>query len=109
MIGASGSVAGLETLYDINNPNGSLTVDAGSQVFLHQNDTFKSVTIGGVSLAPGLYTFTQLTNAYPANFPASWPPQRGSPVTTGSGRSGCLATPRRPLRCTSRPQVETWY
>ena len=85
VIGAAGSVAGLETLYDIINPNGSLTVDAGSQVFLHQNDTFKAVTIGGVSLAPGLYTFTQLTNAYPTNFPASWPPQRGSSVTTGSG------------------------
>jgi hypothetical protein len=57
----------------------------------------KPVTVGGVSLAPGLYPFTQLTNAYPANFPASWPPQRGSSVTKGSGSIQVLGNAPPPV------------
>ncbi len=73
----------LETTYDINNGTGSLILDG--QMFLHQNDRFKSVVIAGTPLADGTYTFAQLTNAYPANFPASWPMQLGSGIATGSG------------------------
>jgi hypothetical protein len=75
--------AALETLYDLNNVSGSLILDG--QIFLHQNDTFKSVTVAGTPLAPGTYTFAQLNAAHPANFPATWPPQIGSAISTGSG------------------------
>jgi hypothetical protein len=73
----------LETLYNINNPAGTLTLDG--KMFLHQNDTFKSVIIGGVPLADGVYSFSQLNANYPANFPATWTAQLGSTVTAGSG------------------------
>jgi hypothetical protein len=79
-VGATGA---LETLYDINNPNGSLTLDG--QMFLHQNDTFKNVTVAGTPLTPGTYTFAQLNGTYPLNFPATWTTQAGSAVNAGSG------------------------
>jgi len=73
----------LETLYNLNNPNGSLTLDG--QMFLHQNDTFKNVTVAGTPLDPGTYTFAQLNSTYPTNFPATWALQAGSTVNAGSG------------------------
>lgn len=73
----------LETMYDINDPNGSLTLDG--QMFLHQNDTFKNVTVAGTPLSPGTYTFAQLNSTYPGNFPATWTLQAGSTNNTGSG------------------------
>jgi len=79
-VGATGA---LETLYDVNNPNGSLTLDG--QMFLHQNDTFKSVIVAGTPLAAGTYTWAQLNSTYPANFPATWTLQAGSANNTGSG------------------------
>jgi hypothetical protein len=79
-VGASGA---LETLYDLNSPNATLTLDG--QMFLHQNDTFKNVTVAGTPLSPGTYTFNQLTGTYPLNFPATWAPQDGSSTTAGSG------------------------
>lgn len=78
-----GQTGAMETLYDINNYTGGLALDG--QVFLHQNDTFKWVTIGGSPLAPGVYSFAQLNNAYPANFPGTWTQQMGSTVSSGSG------------------------
>jgi hypothetical protein len=78
-----GSNGALETTYDINNPNGNLFLNG--RLFLHQHDTFRSVTVGGVALDPGTYTFAQLNAAYPANFPASWTLQNGSPINIGSG------------------------
>jgi hypothetical protein len=81
----NGSVAALETLYDMNNPMGSLNLGVGGQVFLHQNDSFANVTIGGVALTPGTYTFDNLANNYPANFPATWTQQAGSTISSGSG------------------------
>jgi hypothetical protein len=57
----------------------------GGQVFLHQNDSFANVTIGGVALTPGTYTFDNLANNYPANFPATWTQQAGSTISSGSG------------------------
>ncbi len=77
------TVGALETSYDINNPSGSLTLDG--QMFLHQNDTFKNVTVAGTPLSPGTYTFAQLNSTYPANFPATWTLQAGSTNNTGSG------------------------
>lgn len=93
-VGATGA---LETLYDINNPHASLTLDG--QLFLHQNHTFKAVTVAGTPLAPGTYSFAQLNSAYPANFPASWPMQVGSAFSTGSGSVTVLgeAPPQVPL------------
>jgi hypothetical protein len=73
----------LETLYDVHNNSATLTLDG--QMFLHRNDSFGSVVVGGVALAPGSYTFAQLNTTYPANFPASWTLQNGSTGNTGSG------------------------
>jgi len=73
----------LETLYDINDQAGSLVLDG--QMFLHQNDTFKNVTVAGTPLASGTYTFAQLNSTYLANFPATWAVQNGSTVNAGSG------------------------
>jgi hypothetical protein len=73
----------LETLYDINNSNGSLILDG--QMFLHQNDTFKSVTVAGTPLAAGTYSWAQLNSTYSANFPATWTLQAGSTTNAGSG------------------------
>jgi len=71
-VGAAGAV---ETDYDLNSPNANLILDATGEVFLHQNDTFGNVAIGGVWLAPGVYTFAQLNAVYAANFPVAWPNQ----------------------------------
>src|SRR5262249_42746123 len=73
----------LETLYDLNNPAGSLTLNG--QMFLHQNDTFKTVTVAGTQLSAGTYTFAQLNATYPANFPVNWIQQAGSGSNAGSG------------------------
>jgi hypothetical protein len=86
IVGTNGLTAAIETLYNVNNPNGSLILGANGSMFLHQNDHFASVTVNGVSLSPSTYSFSQLNTAYPANFPASWTQQNGSTVTTGSGQ-----------------------
>jgi hypothetical protein len=78
-----GTAGALETLYNINNPLGNLVLEG--QMFLHQDDTFRAVTVAGVPLAVGTYTFAQLNAAYPLNFPATWPLQMGSGINTGSG------------------------
>jgi hypothetical protein len=77
--------AALETTYNINNPNGSLIVNNGGRVYLHQNDTFGSVKINTNYLAPGTYTYTQLHAAYTSYFPASWTELNGSTYSTASG------------------------
>ncbi len=74
----------LETTYNINNPNGSLTLNG--QMLLHQSDLFASLIVNGVALANGTYSFATLNANYPTNFPASWPQQTGSSVATGSGQ-----------------------
>jgi hypothetical protein len=73
----------LETTYDLNSPNATLTVSG--RMYLHQNDTFKSVFVGSTALAPGTYTFAQLNAAHPNNFPATWTAQSGSATSVGSG------------------------
>ncbi len=85
IVGTNGQNAAVETLYNINNTNGSLILGANGQVFLHQNDTFASVTINGTALTNGLYFFSQLNGLYPANFPATWTLQAGSTITSASG------------------------
>ena len=86
-VGAQGA---LETTYDLNNPQGTLTLDG--KMFLHQNDTFQAVTIGGVPLAVGTHTFAELTASYPGNFPSSWTLQLGSTVSSGSGSLTVVGT-----------------
>ena len=78
-----GREGALETLYDINNPHGSLILNG--RMWLHQNDTFRAVSINGTRLSQGKYTFAELNAAYPASFPASWTETSGSTVSTGSG------------------------
>lgn len=75
----------LETLYDIHDPNSSLSLSNGARIYLHQNDVFQAVDIDGIQLAPGTYTFAQLTSQFPANFPATWSPLFNSPYNAGSG------------------------
>jgi hypothetical protein len=81
----------LESTYDINNPNANLFL--AGRMFLHQNDTFKSLFVNGVPLNPGTYTFAQLIASYPNNFPATWTLQNGSSVNTGSGSITVLVQP----------------
>ena len=78
-----GPSAALETTYDINSPDATLTLDG--QMFLHQNDRFKNVIVAGIPLSVGVHSFAELTAAYPTIFPATWPVQIGSGVTGGSG------------------------
>ena len=78
-----GTNGALETTYDINSSNASLVING--RCYLHQNDTFGSVTVAGTPLTNGTYSFAALNSAYPANFPASWTKQNGSFYSTGSG------------------------
>ena len=84
-VGVNGSIAALETLYDMNSPQATLNIDVNGMVFLHQNDRFKAVVVGGTSLPPGTYSYTELNTTYPANFPLAWNQQAGSTVSTASG------------------------
>jgi hypothetical protein len=92
MIGTNGA---LETLYNINNPQGTLVLDG--QMFLHQNDAFRAVTVAGIPLTPGTYSFAQLNTTYPTNFPATWLMQMGSGVSTGSGSITVLGDAAPPV------------
>jgi hypothetical protein len=83
----------LETLYDIYNPYGTLTISGGGQVFLHQNDSLMAVSIGGTYLTNGTYAFDQLNTLYPLNFPLTWVQQTGSPSNTASGSITVLGVP----------------
>jgi hypothetical protein len=89
-----GAIGALETSYNINDPQASLTLNG--QMLLHQNDLFKSVSIGGVSVFAGTYSFAYLFAHYPGYFPSSWPLQSGSSVSTGSGSITVLAGPPPP-------------
>jgi len=76
----------LQTTYAIYNPQGDLILNG--RLNLTQNHRFRAVTIGGVLLAPGQYSFAQLNAAYPANFPATWIGQTG--VETQTSASGSI-------------------
>ena len=90
-VGADGA---LETAYNINNPKGTLTLNG--RLLLHQNDTFQSVSVGGTAVFAGIYSFDYLSAQYPAYFPAAWPVQSGSSVSSGSGSLTVLAGPPPP-------------
>ena len=81
----------LETLYNLNNPSASLTLNGA--MLLHNSDTFRAVTVGGAPIPPGTYTFARLNASYPANFPSTWPIQTGSSFSTGSGSLTVLTGP----------------
>jgi hypothetical protein len=81
----------LETTYDLNTPTANLVLNG--QMFLHQNDTFRTVTISNYAVPAGTYTYAQWANAYPANFPASWNQQINSAVNTASGSITVLVGP----------------
>jgi PKD repeat protein len=102
-VGASGY---LETTYDLNNTNASLTLNG--KLLLHQNDTFANVTIGGVQLSAGTYSFAQLNTTYPGYFPASWTLQNGSTVSTGSGSLTVLSV-SPPAIVVQPPPATTLY
>jgi hypothetical protein len=67
------------------------------------NHTFKSVTVGGASLAAGTYPFATLNSSYPTNFPATWVGQTGAEtLTNASGSLTVLAgTASYPTNLTS--------
>ncbi len=79
----------LETSYPINNPNGSLVLNG--QMFLTQSDTFKSLYINGVGIAPGTYSAATLSATYPSNFPATFIALYGTTVTNASGQITVLS------------------
>lgn len=61
------STALFEPQYDLNSA-GTLTLTNGGQMWLHQNCAFGSVTIEGVSLTNGIYSWQNLAARFPANF-----------------------------------------
>jgi hypothetical protein len=79
----------LETAYDISNTNSSLVVFG--KVFLTQSNTFHSVYINGLGLAPGSYSAATLSASYPATFPATFPALYGTTATGASGQITVLA------------------
>jgi hypothetical protein len=83
----------LETLYNIDDPNANLSMSNGARVFLHQNDTFHAVSIGGVGLAAGTWSFTTLNADYPTNFPLSWTSIMSSTFNSASGSITVLTGP----------------
>jgi len=101
IVGTNGLTAAVETMYNINDPSGSLILGATGELFLHQNDQFASVTVNGVALANGTYSFATLNSAYPTNFPATWSQQAGSTFTAGSGRIIVGNVPPSPPQITS--------
>jgi hypothetical protein len=85
IVGTNGLWAAVETLYNLNNTNSTLTLGANGQMFLHQTNQFAAVSINGTSLPNGVYTFNTLHSAYPTAFPATWTQQIGSTFSAGSG------------------------
>jgi hypothetical protein len=83
----------LETTYDIHDPGAALSLSNGAVMYLHQNDSFHAVNIDGVALTAGVWTFAQLSAAYPATFPAAWAPIMTSSFSSGSGSITVLTGP----------------
>ncbi|HEX3800067.1 MAG TPA: immunoglobulin domain-containing protein [Verrucomicrobiae bacterium] len=86
-----GPTGALETSYNINDTSAGLVLNGA--MFLHQNDTFHTLTVNGVNVSPGTYSFAQLNHSFPASFPATWPLQTGSSINTGSGGITVLTGP----------------
>lgn len=60
------STALLEPQYDLNSA-GTLILTNGGKMVLHQNCAFSAVTIEGVSLTNGIYSWQDLATRFPAN------------------------------------------
>jgi hypothetical protein len=96
-----GATGGLETLYNINSPNATLSLASGAVMYLHQNDVFQSVNVGGFGLPAGTFTFAQLNSAFPTTFPTNWNALFNSTFTTGSGSIKVLVS--------TAPQVQLLF
>ena len=81
----------LETSYNLNTPTANLVLNG--QMYLHNNDTFRTVTIGNYSVPAGFYTCAQWAGSFPGNFPGVWALQTGSSVATASGSMTVLVGP----------------
>jgi hypothetical protein len=67
----AGSV--FEVDYDIQTPGTFTLLGTNSVMILHQNCQFAAVTINGVALAPGMYTYNNLLAQFPGNIaPGGW-------------------------------------
>jgi len=60
-------VALFEPDYDLNSAGALVLINRG-QMILHQNCAFAAVTIEGVSLTNGTYSYSSLASAFPHNF-----------------------------------------
>ncbi len=94
----------LETTYNINNPNANLILNG--QMYLTQDDTFRSVIINGAPLPVGTYSAT-LFNLY-TNFPGSWTPVMDAVANTPdpstiSGSITVLSANTTPIVITNPP------
>lgn len=103
-VGGNGA---LETMYDLNSPNANLTLDG--RLFLHQNDTFSTVTAAGIALPQGTFTAAQLNAFSPANFPLSWVQKYGSSSNTASGTLTVLTGNGNPLYIAGQPQNQSGF
>lgn len=72
----------LQPTYDVTSPDATLVLDG--RLYLMANHTFKSVTVGGTSLAAGTYPFATLNSSYPTNFPATWVGQTDAETLTNA-------------------------
>jgi autotransporter-associated beta strand protein len=81
----------LQTTYDLNNPNATLTLNG--RMNLTQNNTFQNVIINGAALSGGTYSYATLSASYPANFPATWTGVTGADsITNAAGSITVLAS-----------------
>jgi len=101
-VGANGA---LETLYNLNSPRATLTVNGA--VYLHQNDTVYQLAVNGAGVPAGVYSAAQLTAAYPKNFPAAWNNLYGSTFTSSSGSLTVLNSLILPPVIQSQPPATT--
>jgi len=97
-IGAKGA---LETLYDIHSPAATLTLNG--ILYLHQNDTFYQMAVGGLGVPAGVYSYSQLAAAFPTNFPGIWNTIYGSTNYQASGSITVLHTLITPPVIISQP------
>ena len=86
VVGTNGA---LETLYNINDTNAGLILNG--KMFLHTSDVFNTLTVNGAVVNAGTYSFAQLNQSFPGNFPATWPKQTNSSINTGSGQITVLS------------------
>ena len=94
-IGATNSFGGappvangtkFEVNYDISQTTGRLTLRNGGVMLLHQNCTFRGVTVNTTALSAGVNSYASLNGTFPATFPAG-----GSGSITIPGPTGLSA------------------